>query len=143
MMSSNIDITEVVFEGSWINAIIGIIFYCNNDFSGGWLRSVNNDFAFTLSNVAILNIYVNLSIFVALVCYISANNGTINLGSSPLAFDGALRESPPPAWRKMRTKKRSEHGGSDLLQAGSFCNDCAHVHASDKLVTFVEINGIY
>ena len=105
MMSSNIDITEVVFEGSWINAIIGIIFYCNNDFSGGWLRSVNNDFAFTLSNVAILNIYVNLSIFVALVCYISANNGTINLGSSPLAFDGALRESPPPAWRKMRTKK--------------------------------------
>ena len=95
MMSSNIDITEVVFEGSWINAIIGIIFYCNNDFSGGWLRSVNNDFAFTLSNVAILNIYVNLSIFVALVCYISANNGTINLGSSPLAFDGALRESPP------------------------------------------------
>ena len=104
MMSSNVNITKVVFEGSCIKAVIGIIFNCYNDFSGGWLRRVNNDFALALSNAIILDVYIHLSIFVALVCYISANDCAINLGSSPLAFDGALRESPP-AWRKMGTKK--------------------------------------
>ena len=103
-MSSDIYITEGVVESSCIKTIIGRILNGYYNFSSGWLRSVNANFAFTLAYRCFSNIYSNLSILVALVSYIRTDNCTGNLGSSPLAFDGALRESPP-VWRKMRTKK--------------------------------------
>ena len=95
-MSSDIYITEGVVESSCIKTIIGRILNGYYNFSSGWLRSVNANFAFTLAYRCFSNIYSNLSILVALVSYIRTDNCTGNLGSSPLAFDGALRESPQP-----------------------------------------------
>lgn len=86
-MSSDINITSGVFEGSCIETRVGVILHSYNDISGGRRRSINSDFASAVSNIVVNAFYINLSIFVALVFYISGHDGTVNLSTSAVFFN--------------------------------------------------------
>ena len=87
VMSSDVNIAKVVFKSSCVQATVTAIFNGYYDISGSVIRSINSDCAAAITYVIINAFYINLRIFIALVCYISGNDFTSNLCTSAIFFN--------------------------------------------------------
>ncbi len=87
MMSSNVNITSVVFEGSAIETIVGSIFNDNNDIYSRRLGSINGDCSFAVGYFIANAINSHFSILIALIVNKCSNNLTTYLSSSTIFLD--------------------------------------------------------
>lgn len=86
VMSSDINITRIIFKSSCIEATIGIIFNSNYNISGGSIRSINSNSTTTVGYIAIKSVYRYNCIFITLICNICGNYGSFNLCASTVFF---------------------------------------------------------